>query len=52
LNPGNVAEAVRTVDPWGVDVNTGVEKIPRSRSGRKDPQKLRAFIYNARRLLK
>lgn len=52
LNPGNVAEAVRTVGPWGVDVNTGVEKFPRSRSGRKDPQKLRAFIYNARRLLK
>ena len=52
LNPGNVAEAVRRVGPWGVDVNSGVEKFPRSRSGRKDPQKLKAFIYNARRFLK
>lgn len=51
LNPGNVEEAVRSVGPWGVDVNTGVENAPRSMSGRKDHQKLKAFIHNARRFL-
>jgi len=39
LNPGNIAEAVRTVRPYGVDVCSGVRT-----GGRLDEAKLRAFI--------
>jgi phosphoribosylanthranilate isomerase len=46
LHPGNVANAIARVRPWGVDVATGVETTPGS--GRKDPRKLRAFIRAAR----
>jgi phosphoribosylanthranilate isomerase len=44
LTPANVAEAIATLKPWGVDVVSGVE----ASHGRKDPIKLRDFIANAR----
>jgi phosphoribosylanthranilate isomerase len=44
LHPENVAEAIQRLNPWGVDVASGVESEP----GRKSPEKLAAFIKNAR----
>lgn len=44
LGPSNVAEAIATVRPDGVDVASGVESKP----GIKDKAKLTAFIANAR----
>jgi phosphoribosylanthranilate isomerase len=44
LTPENVAEAVRIVRPYAVDVASGVEETPR----RKDTEKVRRFIANAR----
>jgi phosphoribosylanthranilate isomerase len=44
LNPSNVAEAISKLTPWGVDVASGVESTP----DHKDPEKVRAFVKNAR----
>jgi phosphoribosylanthranilate isomerase len=40
LHPKNVAQAIYSLQPWGVDVVTGVEASP----GRKDRAKVRAFV--------
>ncbi len=44
LNPENVAEAVRTVEPYAVDVSSGVERQP----GIKDYRKMVKFVRNAK----
>jgi len=44
LTPENVQEAIRQVQPYGVDVSSGVEQSP----GRKDSVKMHAFIQSVR----
>jgi phosphoribosylanthranilate isomerase len=45
LTPDNVADAIRIVQPYAVDVASGVEREP----GRKDPLKLRRFLEACRK---
>ncbi len=47
LTADNVAEAIARVQPWGVDVASGVEASP----GKKDHAKVKAFVANAKKLL-
>jgi phosphoribosylanthranilate isomerase len=44
LNPENVAQGIRALRPYGVDVSSGVEE----RAGVKDPEMIRAFVSMAR----
>jgi phosphoribosylanthranilate isomerase len=44
LTPGNVGQAIQAMKPWGVDVASGVEARP----GKKDPDKVRAFVRAVR----
>jgi phosphoribosylanthranilate isomerase len=44
LKPENVKEAIGVLQPWGVDVASGVEATP----GKKDPEKVRAFVKAVR----
>jgi phosphoribosylanthranilate isomerase len=44
LGADNVAEAIKQVDPWGVDASSRLEISP----GRKDPHKVTAFVLAAK----
>ena len=46
LTPSNVGQAVGYLEPWGVDVVSGVEASP----GKKDPEKVRAFVRAVREI--
>jgi phosphoribosylanthranilate isomerase len=44
LTPENVGDMMAVLEPWGVDVLSGVELVP----GEKDPEKVRAFVAAVR----
>jgi phosphoribosylanthranilate isomerase len=44
LAPENVKRAIQILQPWGVDVVSGVESKP----GKKDPKRVQAFIESSR----
>jgi phosphoribosylanthranilate isomerase len=46
LTPQNLGEAIGILQPWGVDVASGVEARP----GKKDPEKVRAFVRAVREI--
>jgi phosphoribosylanthranilate isomerase len=46
LTSENVGEAIGILEPWGVDVASGVEARP----GKKDPEKVRAFVRAVREM--
>lgn len=46
LTPENVGNAISILKPWGVDVVSGVEASP----GKKDPEKVRAFVKAVREM--
>jgi phosphoribosylanthranilate isomerase len=46
LTPENVGEAIEILQPWGVDVASGVEERP----GKKDARKVRAFVQAVREM--
>jgi phosphoribosylanthranilate isomerase len=43
LNPTNVGQMIREIQPWGVDISSGVET-----NGQKDTAKIKAFIQAVR----
>ena len=45
LNPSNVEDAIRTVNPYGVDANSGLKNA----EGGRDPELCKAFVMNARK---
>jgi phosphoribosylanthranilate isomerase len=46
LNPENIAHAVEYVRPYGIDINSGVERQP----GKKDAELLRRLFANIKSL--
>ena len=44
LNPSNVKSAIKIVNPYGVDVNSGCK----NESGKKDREKIKEFVINAK----
>lgn len=46
LTAKNVGEAMQILQPWGIDVASGVEASP----GKKDPEKVRAFVRAVREM--